>query len=158
MLLRPRKFTHKNRQKKRSFFRSKINKLVYGQIGLKVLQPTRLFSKQMFRFKLFIKKGSRRSEKTYRKSWLIAFPHLPLTKKISGSRMGKGKGKLSDWVCTLPSGSNIVEFKNLRFGRGVYFCKQLAYKLPRKCRILHRYKQVDCAYSSSRKRMFETTW
>lgn len=73
-----------------------LTTLNYGQIGLKLLFPVKLFSKQMFRFKLFIKKGSKRSDKTRRKTWLSAFPHLPITKKIAGSRMGKGKGKLKD--------------------------------------------------------------
>mgnify|MGYP006445494649 CR=1 FL=1 len=68
MLLRPRKFLFKNRQKKRKFINSKLtSKLNYGQVGLKLLQPVKLFSKQMFRFKLYIKKGSRRSDKTGRK-------------------------------------------------------------------------------------------
>ena len=69
MLLRPRRFPHKNRQKKRTYPSPILtHRLNYGQIGLKLLQPTRLFSKQMFRYKALIKKGSKRSDKTGRKS------------------------------------------------------------------------------------------
>lgn len=158
MLLRPRKFKFKNRHKKRSYLLPRVNSLVYGQVGLKILQPIRLYSKQMFRFKLFIKKAARRSDKTSRKSWLIAFPHLPLTKKTSGSRMGKGKGKLKDWVCLMPAGVNLVEFKNLRTGRAFHFCKQISYKLTVKTRIIHSYKKIYNPYNLNKLRHFEVSW
>ena len=96
MLLRPRKFNFKNRHKSRSLFSFPKNlKLNFGQQGLQILQPMNISGKNLFRIKIFIKKGARRTDKTSRKVWLNAFPHLPLTKKVSGSRMGKGKGKLS---------------------------------------------------------------
>ena len=82
-------------QKNRKIIHFKHNKLNYGQVGLKLLQPLRLTSRHIFRFKLFLKKGSKRVDKTYRKLWFNIFPTLPLTKKVLGSRMGKGKGKLS---------------------------------------------------------------
>jgi ribosomal protein L16/L10AE len=49
----------------------------------------------MFRLKLFLKKAARKTDKTLRRVWVNTFPHIPLTKKVIGSRMGKGKGKLS---------------------------------------------------------------
>lgn len=63
------------------------------------------------------------------------FPHLPLTKKVSGSRMGKGKGKLSGWVAIISLKTNLFEFKNLRVGRANYYLRQLANKLPIKTQI-----------------------
>ena len=69
--------------------------LNFGQIGLVLKKPIRLNSKKIFRIKLFLKKAAKRSDKTRRKVWINVFPHLPLTKKVIGSRMGKGKGKLS---------------------------------------------------------------
>jgi len=44
--------------------------------------------------------------------------------------MGKGKGKLSGWSVELPSGIMIFEFKNLRFGRSMYFINQIKHKMP----------------------------
>lgn len=44
--------------------------------------------------------------------------------------MGKGTGKLAGWVADLPSGLNIVEFKNLRTGRADYYSTQVKHKLP----------------------------
>jgi ribosomal protein L16/L10AE len=59
-----------------------------------ILKPVHLSAAQIFRFKLFLKKAVKKSDKTRRFAWLLAFPHLPLTKKPNGIRMGKGKGKL----------------------------------------------------------------
>ena len=131
MLLSPRKFNYKNRFKRRSFWKHpKNNPLSYLDQGLQILQPLRLNNKHIFRIKLFLKKSARRSDKTSRKVWFNLFPHLPLSKKVAGSRMGKGTGKLSAWVVELPAGINIFEFKNLRYGRSVYFINQIKHKLP----------------------------
>nr|QPL15912.1 ribosomal protein L16 [Strombidium sp.] len=137
MVLRPRKFKFKNKQKKRSYIKisQKPIKLVYGQYGLVTLQPLKLYSKQIFRFKLFLKKGAKRADKTKRQVWFNMFPHLPLTRKVSGSRMGKGKGKLSGWVSVVTTKTNLFEFKNLRIGRAYYYLNQMRYKLQIKTAI-----------------------
>jgi large subunit ribosomal protein L16 len=137
LLLCPRKFKFKNVQKNRYFRYYRKSSLQYGQYGIKVLQPFRLTNRHIFRHKLFVKKASKRSEKTYRKMWFNAFPHTPLTKKPEGSRMGKGKGKLATWVAQVNAGVIIVEFKNVRSGRAKYYLKQLAFKLRVKSRILN---------------------
>ena len=88
----------------------------------------------MFRLKLFLKKSARRTDKTSRKVWINTFPHIPLTKKVIGSRMGKGKGKLSIWFNKLSTGVIFIEVKNLRPGRAKYFLKQTQNKLKSKDR------------------------
>lgn len=127
--------------KRRKFRIFKENKFNFGTIALIILRPLRLNSQQIFRYKLFLKKSSKRSDKTGRKSWLNIFPHLPLTRKVAGSRMGKGKGKLDGWFSDIPSGINIIEFKNLRYGRSVYFFKQLMHRIPTKCKINFKNKK-----------------
>lgn len=133
MLLRPRKFNYKNIFKRRSLRKSKTfatNKLSYGSIGLITLQPLRLNSKQIYRIKLLLKKGSRRSDTSKRRVWFNIFPHLPLSRKVTGSRMGKGTGKLSGWVIELYANTILFEYRNLRSGRAVHFCNQISYRLP----------------------------
>jgi len=53
-----------------------------------------LKSNNLNNFKLILKKLTKKSNITKRKFWFNLFPQLPLTKKIIGSRMGKGKGKI----------------------------------------------------------------
>lgn len=68
MVLRPRKFDYKNIFKRRRFRRSLANQLQYGQFGVRVLQPIQLTSKQIFRYKIFLKKAVRKADKTVRKA------------------------------------------------------------------------------------------
>lgn len=143
MLLRPRKFNFKNRHKSRSLYSYPKNTgLLFGQAALQILQPMNISGKNLFRIKIFIKKGARRTDKTSRKVWLNAFPHLPLTKKVSGSRMGKGKGKLSGWYGKLPSGINLIEYRNLRNGRSTYFLRQIKFRLPVYSRLISTHSNV----------------
>ncbi len=133
MLLQPRNFIYKRKQKNRSllsFNNSRLKKnLIFGGSGLMLLKPVHLTSQQLFRFKLFLKRSSKKSDFTRRFFWLFAFPHLPLTKKPNGVRMGKGKGKLECWFTNISGGSVLIEFRNLRKGRSVFFMKQMTHKL-----------------------------
>lgn len=135
LILQPRHFLYKRKQKNRTMHLSKKNFLTpfkllrYGSAGLRLLQSAQLTSSQIFRFKLFLKKASRKSDITNRFVWFNAFPHLPLTKKPTGTRMGKGKGKLECWFTNIKGNVILVEFYNLRYGRSKYFMTQLTHKL-----------------------------
>jgi large subunit ribosomal protein L16 len=135
LLIRPRKFKYKNISKRRFFRLPSYPKLNFGQIGLLLLQPLRLNSRQMGRFKIFLKRSSKRGDKTLRKVWFNLFPHVPISRKVAGSRMGKGKGKLAGWSSEVPAGLYITEVKNLRYGRSIYFLKQMGWRLATKTRI-----------------------
>ena len=50
--------------------------------------------------------------------------------------MGKGKGKLISWFVELYPGIILFEFKNLRYGRAKYFCKEISYRITTPTRIL----------------------
>lgn len=134
MILQPRFFFYKRKQKNRKLYifknnTFKNNTLKYGGVGLRLLGTVHLSAKRIFRLKLFLKKASRKSDYTKRFVWFNAFPHLPITKKPTGTRMGKGKGKLEAWYTTVYPGTTLVEFKNLRYGRAFHFCRQLTFKL-----------------------------
>ena len=138
MLLQPRKHLYKSRQKGRKLLsRFNVKSLIFGQVGLLLRQNLRLNSKSIFRLNLFLKKSAKRSEDTRRKFFVNAFPHLPLTKKIIGARMGKGKGKLNLWFTELAIGHVFIELKNLRKGRSLYFLKQINHKLKGSSKIVY---------------------
>lgn len=159
MALRPRKFTHKNIHKRRFFRFTTLTELIFGNIGLLLVQPLRLNSKQVFRYKLFLKKSSRKFDKTLRYMWFHVFPHIPITRKVEGSRMGKGKGKLAGWSVDIPAGIHLFEFKNLRYGRAIYYCKQVAHRLPTKSKIVQNLSiRVQMAWNPSRKVAYDVFW
>lgn len=129
MLLQPRKYIFKHNQKKRVISTFKKKYLKFGEIGFRLLSSLLIDSKQIFRLKLFLKKASRKAEITKRKVWVHAFPHLPLSKKSKGLRMGKGVGRLDIWFTKFKAGIFFIEFRNLRLGRIIFFLKQINSKL-----------------------------
>ena len=73
--------------------------------------------------------------------------------------MGKGKGKLAGWCTELPSGITLFEFKNLRYGRSIYFCNQVSHKLPAKTRIIRKNnKVVSSVWNSNLKFSYDCIW
>ena len=129
-MLQPRKFKFKTRHKLRSALLSTYPKLKYGTFALVLLRPLRISAKRIFRLKLFLKRSARRSDITKRSFWVSIFPHLPMSRKPKGMRMGKGAGKLSSWFTQIRGGRQLVEFKNLRKGRAAYYSLQVSHKLP----------------------------
>lgn len=159
MLVRPRKFDFKTRHKSRKYQRPVTTwTLHYGQIGLKILHPSRLYSKQINRFKIFVAKGARRSTRSARRFWFAAFPHFPLTKKFKGARMGKGKSKLKDWVSRVSAGVNIIEYRNLHQGRATYFINQMRRKLNTETVLITKYRRANLFYSSKLKTSYVMFW
>lgn len=140
LLLQPRKFKYKSKQKRRVVRNWTKSSLTYGDCGLLTLQPLRMSAKQIFRLKVFIKKAVKKPEYTKRLVWFNTFPHLPLTKKPKGMRMGKGAGKLNSWAIQMRGGLFVFEFKNLRLGRAIYFFKKISTKIPTKTTIRFKYK------------------
>ena len=129
-MLQPRKIKYKSRHKRRRVTTFYEKTFVYGDIALCILKPVRVSSKSFFRLKLLLKKSVRKSDFTKRLFWLALFPHLPLSKKPKGMRMGKGIGKLVTWHTLISGGTLLVEFKNLRKGRATYYAKQVSSRLP----------------------------
>lgn len=128
-MLQPRKFKFKNKQKGRSVMGWRNSSLSYGDCGLRVLRPLRMSAKRIFRLKVYLKKAVKKPDLTKRRVWFNIFPHMPLTKKPKGTRMGKGSGKLNTWAVHLGGGAFILEFKNLRPGRARYFFKKVVTKI-----------------------------
>ena len=139
MMLQPRKFKFKNRQKGSSVRAWAGSSLTYGDCGLMSLQPLRMSAKQIFRLKVFLKRAVKKPDITKRKIWFNTFPHVPLTKKSKGMRMGKGAGKLNAWSINLRGGVFIFEFKNLRPGRATYFFKKVTTKIPTPTKHVFQY-------------------
>lgn len=150
MLLQPRKFKYKTRQKVRSASFPSTPRLKYGSLALVILKPIRISAKRIYRLKLFLKRSARRSDVTRRAFWVSVFPHLPLSRKPKGMRMGKGAGKLATWFTQVRGGKHLVEFKNLRLGRALYYSRQVSHKLPVPTSV-HKVKTKNLHLVQSRK-------
>ncbi len=160
MILQPRRFKSKVRQKVRRFLPAKFMKtLTYGNTGLLLLQPIFLNGTQIFRLKLFLKKATKRSDNTFRKIWFYAFPHLPLSRKPDGIRMGKGKGKLDSWFTPIAAGIILYEAVNLRHGRALYFVRQTTFKLGVLTRFIYiSGTMIPLAYTPLKRVLIRSFW
>lgn len=73
--------------------------------------------------------------------------------------MGKGKGKLSGWSSEVPAGLFFVEFKNLRYGRAVYFGKQILHKTAANAKIVSKFpRNVHIAISPKITINYDVVW
>jgi len=160
--LKPKTFHYKKKQKQRSCLqhRNNVKSLLFGNFGLFLLAPVQLTSNQVFRFKLFLKRAFRKVDRTRRFVWFNAFPHLPLTRKPKGVRMGKGKGKLEAWVTNVRAGTILIEFQNLRKGRASYFSKQMTSKLGTPTSFIKKpdFRYINYPINTKRKFLFTNFW
>lgn len=105
-MLRP-----KNKKYKKEF-RIKVkgsssSRLEFGHYGIKVLDSGILTSKKLMNLKKIL---NILLKEVNGKLWFRIFPDKPVTRKSKESRMGKGKGEVSDWVAIVKKGKIILEF------------------------------------------------
>ena len=74
--------------------------LNYGAYGLKAMQPDRIVAKQIEAARVSLTRYMKRTGKV----WLRIFPNIPVSKKPTEVRMGKGKGTPEFWVCRVQPG------------------------------------------------------
>ena len=79
--------------------------LNYGAYGLKAMEPERVISKQIEAARVSLTRYMKRTGKV----WLRIFPNIPVSKKPTEVRMGKGKGSPEFWACRVKPGRILFE-------------------------------------------------
>nr|YP_011007944.1 ribosomal protein L16 [Chorda asiatica]QWK44415.1 ribosomal protein L16 [Chorda asiatica]WBP69775.1 ribosomal protein L16 [Chorda asiatica] len=77
----------------------------------------------------------RRKVKREGKLEIHVFPDIPITKKASAARMGKGKGKVDHWIAALSSGRTVFLLYGIDPEQGIPALKSGANKLPLRLKI-----------------------
>jgi large subunit ribosomal protein L16 len=88
---------------------SRTGNLRFGKYGILILKPTWFDEKKIEAGRKYIRKFLSKKEHL----WIRIFPDIPVTKKPTGIRMGKGKGKPHIWVSKVTAGSIIYEIDNI---------------------------------------------
>ena len=88
---------------------TKGNKIIYGKYALKILETTRLTSKQIEATRRIII----RKMKKLGFLWIRVFPDIPVTTKPTENRMGKGKGAVSFWIAKVKKGQILYEISGI---------------------------------------------
>lgn len=135
MLMMPRKVKFRKAQKgKNRGLATRGNRLVFGEYGLKALENGIMTANHMEACRLTVA----RKMKGAGKLWINVFPRSPVTKKPAETRMGKGKGDLSHWMCPVKRGKVILELGGIPQGFAKQIFRLVAFKLPFKTKFISR--------------------
>jgi len=113
---------------------SRCNKLNYGAYGLKALQPERIMSKQIEAARVALTRHMKRTGKV----WTRVFPNIPVSKKPTEVRMGKGKGSTEFWVCRVKPGRILFEIDGVNEIVAREALYKASAKLPIKTKFIKR--------------------
>ena len=84
---------------------SRCNLMNYGAYGLKAIQPDRVIGKQIEAARVALTRHMKRQGRV----WTRMFPNIPVSKKPTEVRMGKGKGSPEFWACRVKPGRILFE-------------------------------------------------
>ena len=114
---------------------SRVTTLNYGTYGLKAIQPERIIGKQIEAARVALTRHMERTGKV----WSRIFPNIPVSKKPTEVRMGKGKGSPEYWACRVKPGRILFEVD----GVSEQIAKEALYKasakLPIKTKTIKRF-------------------
>ena len=114
---------------------SRGESLNYGAYGLKAMEPERIISKQIEAARVSLTRFMKRTGKV----WLRIFPNIPVSKKPTEVRMGKGKGSPEYWVCRVKPGRIIFEIDGVSESVAREALYKASTKLPIKTKFVKRY-------------------
>jgi len=108
--------------------------LAFGSYGLKALEPERVTARQIEATRRAITRHMKRAGRV----WIRIFPDVPVTKKPTEVRMGKGKGSVEFWACKVKPGRIMFEIDGVTDAVAREALRLGAAKLPVKCKIVTR--------------------
>ncbi|MAK63928.1 MAG: 50S ribosomal protein L16 [Maricaulis sp.] len=108
--------------------------LNFGSYGLKALQPERVTARQIEATRRAITRHMKRAGRV----WIRIFPDVPVSKKPTEVRMGKGKGSPEFWACKVKPGRIMFEIDGVPDDVAREALALGAAKLPVKTKIVAR--------------------
>ena len=124
----PKNFAHKKHAKGRLSLRQGQNqKIEFGDVAIKALQPGRLTDRQIESVRKTIKKIIKPTGGIIRRKLVLS---VPLTQKSLVSRMGRGKGRVSFHVAPVRAGQILFEVYDPAFSLHKEALTHALMKLP----------------------------
>ena len=108
--------------------------LNFGQFGLKALEPERITARQIEAARRAMTHHMKRAGRV----WINVFPDLPVSKKPTEIRMGKGKGAPEFWACRVKPGRILFEVDGIDEVTAREAMRLAAMKLSVKTRFVAR--------------------
>ena len=113
---------------------SRCDKLNFGEYGIKALQPDRIISNQIEAARVALTRYMKRTGKV----WTRIFSNIPVSKKPTEVRMGKGKGTPEFWVCRVKPGRILFEVDGVTESVAKIALYKASAKLPIKTKFIKR--------------------
>jgi large subunit ribosomal protein L16 len=113
---------------------SRCNKLNFGTYGIKTLQPERIISNQIEAARVALTRYMKRTGKV----WTRVFSNIPVSKKPTEVRMGKGKGTPEFWICRVKPGRILFEVDGVTEDVAKVALYKASTKLPIKTKFIKR--------------------
>ncbi len=108
--------------------------LDFGSFGLKALEPERVTARQIEAARRAITRQMKRQGRV----WIRVFPDVPVSKKPTEVRMGKGKGSPEYWACRVKPGRILFELDGVSVDVAQEALRLGAAKLPIRTRFIQR--------------------
>ncbi len=108
--------------------------LNFGTYGLKALEPERITARQIEAARRAMTRHMKRAGRV----WIRVFPDVPVSKKPTEVRMGKGKGSPEYWAARVKPGRILFEIDGVSREVAMEAMRLAAAKLPIKCRVVSR--------------------
>jgi large subunit ribosomal protein L16 len=108
--------------------------LTFGAFGLKALEPERVTARQIEAARRAITRHMKRAGRV----WIRVVPDVPVSKKPTEVRMGKGKGTPEFWACRVKPGRIMFEIDGVSQDIAREALTLAAAKLPIKTRFVER--------------------
>jgi large subunit ribosomal protein L16 len=108
--------------------------LNFGEYGLKALEPERVTARQIEAARRAITRQMKRAGRV----WIRIFPDVPVSKKPTEIRMGKGKGAPEFWAARVHPGRIMFEIDGVNEETAREALRLGAAKLPIRTRVVSR--------------------
>jgi large subunit ribosomal protein L16 len=108
--------------------------LNFGSYGLKAMQPERVTARQIEACRRAVTRHMKRAGRV----WIRIFPDVPVSKKPTEVRMGKGKGTPEFWAARVKPGRIMFEIDGVPDAVARQALELGAAKLPVKTKIVTR--------------------
>ena len=108
--------------------------LNFGTYGLKATEPGRVTARQIEAARRAMTRHIKRTGKV----WIRIFPDVPVSKKPTEVRMGKGKGSPEFWACRVKPGRIMFEMDGVPGPLAKEAFERAAAKLPIATRVVER--------------------
>lgn len=110
--------------------------LVFGDYGIKAIDPERITAKQIEAARRAIVRYLRKSGRM----WIRIFPDVPVSQKPAEVRMGSGKGGVEYWACRVKPGRVLFEIDGIDEAMAAEALAKASAKLPIRTRFVKRIK------------------